>query len=158
MNIDFRNLLTPRVLLGALGVAVVLLVLMFTWVVWSAPPPPNAASVAAVVTLIPAPSATASPQPTATPNPELTPTPPAGQVSVGAYVQISGTEGQGLRLRSTPGLEGEFLFLGYDSEVFIVQDGPRELDGYTWWYLVSNYDEKRAGWAAANFLTYVPAP
>jgi hypothetical protein len=73
-------------------------------------------------------------------------------------VQISGTDGEGLRIRSQPSLNGEPVFLGYDSEVFIVQDGPREADGYTWWYLVAPYDDTRAGWAAANFLSYIPAP
>jgi hypothetical protein len=73
-------------------------------------------------------------------------------------VQISGTEGQGLRIRSTPGLAGEFVFLGYDSEVFVIQDGPKVVDGHTWWYLVAPYDNTRVGWAASDFLTYIPSP
>lgn len=111
-----------------------------------------------VMTIIPAPTGTFPPPPTFTPLAPETPSPIPGQIGFGAYVQISGTEGQGLRIRSKPGLQGEFLFLGYDSEVFIVQDGPQEVDGYTWWYLVSNYDDKRAGWAAANYLTYISPP
>jgi len=55
-------------------------------------------------------------------------------------------------------LNGEFEFLAYDSEVFVVKDGPREVDGYTWWYLTAPYDDTRVGWAAADFLSYVPAP
>jgi hypothetical protein len=86
------------------------------------------------------------------------PTATATGIAVGNYVQISGTEGEGLRIRAEPGLNGDFQFLGYDSEVFIVQDGPREVDGFTWWYLVAPYDETRVGWAAADFLSYVPAP
>jgi len=27
-----------------------------------------------------------------------------------------------------------------------------------WWYLVAPYDETRVGWAAADFLSYVPEP
>jgi hypothetical protein len=50
------------------------------------------------------------------------------------------------------------VFLGFDSEVFIIQDGPRSVDGYTWWYLVTPLDQSRAGWAAADFLTYIPPP
>jgi beta-xylosidase len=42
--------------------------------------------------------------------------------------------------------------------MFIVQDGPVELDGYTWWQLIAPYDERRAGWAAAAFLEYIPPP
>ncbi len=87
-----------------------------------------------------------------------TPTAPAGTIAVGVYVQITGTGGDGLRLRSVPGLTSELLFLGEDAEVFLVRDGPQEANGYTWWYLVAPYDESRAGWAASNFLTVVPPP
>jgi hypothetical protein len=95
-----------------------------------------------------------------TPDPLLvgTATLPAGEIAVGAYVQITGTQGDGLRLRSGPGLATTQLFLGGDAEVFQVRDGPKEADGYIWWYLVAPYDESRAGWAAANFLSVVPPP
>ena len=109
------------------------------------------------VTMIPASTSTSSAPPTPTIDPFASPTSPAG-IAVGNYVQITGTEGQGLRIRKTPGLDGEFEFLAYDSEVFVVQDGPRDVDGYVWWYLVAPYDDTRVGWAAADFLSYVPAP
>ena len=83
---------------------------------------------------------------------------PDNEIAIGAYIQITGTEGVGLRLRAGPGLSTELLFLGEDSEVFQVKDGPKEADGYTWWYIVAPYDDSRAGWAAANFLTVVPPP
>jgi hypothetical protein len=109
------------------------------------------------VTMIPASTSTSSAPPTPTIDPFASPTSPAG-IAVGNYVQITGTEGQGLRIRKAPGLDGEFEFLAYDSEVFVVQDGPRDVDGYVWWYLVAPYDDSRVGWAAADFLSYVPAP
>jgi hypothetical protein len=109
------------------------------------------------LTVIPAPTGTSGAPPTPTTDPFASPTSPSG-IAIGNYVQITGTEGQGLRIRSEPGLDGSFQFLAYDSEVFIVQDGPREVDGYTWWYLVAPYDETRVGWAAADFLTYIPPP
>ena len=102
--------------------------------------------------------------PTATANPTLTPTPagptapPEGQIGVGAYVQITGTEGAGLRIRSAPGLNSETVFRGEEAETFQVKDGPQPADGYTWWYLVAPYDETRAGWAAADYLAVVPSP
>jgi hypothetical protein len=43
-------------------------------------------------------------------------------IAIGNYVQITGTNGEGLRIRSDAGLNGEFKFLGYDSEVFVVMD------------------------------------
>jgi hypothetical protein len=107
--------------------------------------------------MISAPTATSSAPPTPTIDP-FAPSPTPTGIAVGAYAQITGTGGEGLRIRSQPGLIGEPVFLGFDTEVFIVEDGPRELDGYVWWYLVAPYDEGRAGWAAADFLTFIPAP
>jgi hypothetical protein len=111
----------------------------------------------AEITVIAAPTSTSSAPATATIDP-FAPTPAPTGIALGNYVQIKGTEGEGLRIRSEPGLNGEFEFLGYDSEVFIIKDGPRQADGFTWWYLVAPYDETRNGWAAADFLSYVPAP
>jgi hypothetical protein len=109
------------------------------------------------LTVIAAPTSTSSAPPTATIDP-FAPTPAPTGIALGNYVQITGTEGEGLRIRSEPGLGSELQFMGYDSEVFVVKDGPREVDGFVWWYLVAPYDETRAGWAAADFLSYVPAP
>ena len=113
--------------------------------------------VPADLTVIPAATSTSSAPATPTIDPFAPTIAPTG-IALGNYVQIKGTEGQGLRIRSEPGLNGESVFLGYDSEVFIVQDGPREADGFVWWYLVAPYDETRVGWAAADFLTYIPSP
>jgi len=109
------------------------------------------------LTVIAIPTSTSSAPPTPTIDP-FAPTPTAPGLAIGNYVQITGTEGQGLRIRATPGLNGEFVFLGYDSEVFVIQDGPQSVDGYVWWYLVAPYDESRNGWAAADFLSFIPAP
>ena len=87
----------------------------------------------------------------------LTPT-PEGQIGIGSYVQIIGTEGAGLRIRKDPGQSGDTVFIGEEEEIFLVKDGPRDADGYTWWYLIAPYDETRAGWAAADYLASVPAP
>jgi len=78
---------------------------------------------------------------------------PEGVIGVGAYVQVIGTEGAGLRMRSEPGLAGEVHFTALDSEVFLVIEGPVEVDGYTWWHLEAPYDKSRSGWSAGNFLT-----
>lgn len=144
---------------GAVGVALILGIGTLLVAAFTRPVAPVAPS-RAVVTLIPA--STATPPVTAEPTtPSLyipTATPLAGEIAVGAYVQITGTEGLGLRMRATPGLNGAFLFLSYDSEVFKVTEGPQELDGYTWWHLLAPYDEARAGWAAADYLALVSSP
>ena len=115
----------------------------------------------AKVTNIPVPSSTpaAQPKPSYDPYPPTpTPTLLPGQIGIGAIVQITGTQGEGLRIRSDPGLNGKQLFLGFDTEAYTVQDGPREVDGYTWYYLAAINDQQRTGWAASNFLTVIPNP
>lgn len=89
---------------------------------------------------------------------QVVPSPQPGTITVGSHVQVAGTGGDGLRLRIEPSLEGQILMLGSEAEVFRVHDGPREADGYTWWYLVGPYDESRYGWAVSNFLVVVQAP
>lgn len=93
--------------------------------------------------------------PTITPSP--TPTSifflPEGVIGVGAYVQVIGTEGAGLRMRADPGLDTAIKFTAMDAEVFLVIDGPVEVDGYTWWHLEAPYDQTRSGWSAGDFLT-----
>ncbi|HSA99527.1 MAG TPA: hypothetical protein VLE49_02675 [Anaerolineales bacterium] len=156
MNV--RQFINKWVILGALVVAGLLILITAIAIgLTSAHQNSNIGFAPADLTVIPAPTSTSSAPPTPTTDPFASPTPPAG-IAIGNYVQITGTEGQGLRIRSQPGLDGAFQFLAYDSEVFLVQDGPREVDGYTWWYLVAPYDQTRVGWAAADFLTYIPAP
>ena len=153
-----RQLFNKWVILSALLLAGLLLLITAIAIGFTAARSSSTIGFApADVTVIPAPTGTSSAPPTPTIDPFASPTPPAG-IAIGNYVQISGTEGQGLRVRAQPGLDGAFEFLAYDAEVFIVKDGPRDVDGYTWWYLVAPYDETRVGWAAADFLTYVPAP
>jgi hypothetical protein len=156
MNV--RQFINKWVILGALGVAGLLILITAVGIgLTAAHQTSNIGFAPADLTVIPAPTGTSSAPPTPTIDPFASPTPPAG-IAIGNYVQISGTEGQGLRIRSDPGLDGAFKFLAYDSEVFLIQDGPRELDGYKWWYLVAPYDQTRVGWAAADFLTYIPEP
>ena len=156
MNV--RELVNKWVILGALAFAGLLLLITAIAIgLTSARRNSEVGFVPADVTVIAAPTGTSGAPPTPTIDPFASPTSPTG-IAIGNYVQITGTEGQGLRIRAEPGLGGEFQFLAYDSEVFVVQDGPREVDGYVWWYLVAPYDDTRVGWAAADFLTYIPEP
>jgi len=156
MNV--RQLFTKWVVLGALFFAGILtLITAISIGLTSLRQTSDVGFAPADLTVIPAPTGTSSAPPTPTIDPFAPPTAPAG-IAIGNYVQITGTEGQGLRIRAEPGLDGAFQFLAYDSEVFLIQDGPREVYGYVWWHLIAPYDETRVGWAAADFLTYVPAP
>jgi hypothetical protein len=117
----------------------------------------------AVLSVIPAPMATQTrfvitPLNSTTAALKNLPTPPLGVIAIGAYVQVTGTGIDGLRLRDEPGLDGQVQLLGSEAEVFLVFDGPRESDNYTWWYLVGPYDESRKGWAVTNYLSLVQNP
>jgi hypothetical protein len=101
---------------------------------------------------------TLPPTDTPTPEPGTPLPPPPGVISVGSYVQITGTGTDGLRMRSQAGLQGDIRFLAIEAEVFEVVDGPQESDGYTWWFLQAPYDEQVQGWAVSNYLSLVHNP
>jgi hypothetical protein len=158
---NLSSILNIRVLIGALGIAGILLLITWISIGWTKPDPAREFGFApADLTVIPAPTSTPDVTPTFTPDPLIfgTPTLAPDTIGVGGYVQITGTNGEGLRLRADPGLNGTPVFLGYDEEVFQVREGPQNSDGYIWWYLVAPYDETRAGWAAADFLGAIPSP
>jgi len=153
-----RQLFNRWVIFGAIAVAGLLTLITAMSIGLTTPLQASTVGFApADLTMIPAPTSTSSAPATPTIDP-FAPSPTPTGLAPGNYAQITGTDGQGLRIRSTPGLDGEFVFLGYDSELFLVKDGPQTVDGYVWWYLVAPYDETRAGWAASDFLTYIPAP
>jgi hypothetical protein len=111
-----------------------------------------------VLTIVLPPTATATSFiPTATPVPTDTPTPippPMAEdgIGIGGLVEVTGTEGDGLRLREDPSLDAKIAFLGLENEVFEVREGPITSDGYEWWYLSNPYNQEKEGWAVANYL------
>jgi hypothetical protein len=126
---------------------------------------PQATASAVVITAAPAntevatptlqsPPTTASSDATATPPP-----PPPGVVGVGAYVQVVGTGDAGfLNLRAEPNINSPVNYLAIENEVFQVQAGPTNADGFDWWYLVDPATNTKFGWAVQNYLQVVQAP
>jgi hypothetical protein len=157
---DIKPYLTRSVIFGSIGFAVGFILVTLIVIGWTSPRfTPEVGFAPADLKMIPAPTHTPNVTSAPTVDPSLvTPTIAPNSPIIGGYVQISGTEGEGLRIRSAPGLTGETVFFGEESEVFVVRDGPQTMDGYTWWYLVAPYDETRAGWAASDFLAVVPSP
>lgn len=151
------------VILGAIFVGLALFGVTAGILWYSRPAPVPVAASTAVLNIISVPTATPilpTPMPTALPTPtsNLPPSPEAGSLSVGAFVQISGTGGDGLRIRSEASLQGAVQALGIEAEVFQITDGPLEADGYSWWYLTAPYEEARRGWAVANYLQVIQNP
>jgi hypothetical protein len=154
----FSALGSLPVLLSAAGMSCLVLALVFitSGVFFPSSTLPDPASALTVI-----PGLTSTPYvPTATPTQAPTQSseeagPLPGVLGIGATVQISGTEGSGLNIREQPGLNTGIRFVALDSEVFTVGDGPREADGFVWWYLLTPLDEDRSGWAAADFLSVV---
>jgi hypothetical protein len=162
-----KRFINGKMLVGTLATASVLMCISLTIILLQHPASDPGLKPAdlgqAAMTVIVAPTSTPNlgVAPTFTPSPlppTATPTPLPGAIGLGAFVQISGTEGQGLRLRAGPGLGNDQLFLGYDSEVYQVVDGPVDADGHTWWKLTAPYDATRTGWAVQDYLTVIQSP
>ncbi len=117
----------------------------------------------AMLSIIDAPTETPI-MPAYTPTLSITPTPTqappvqSGIISIGNYVQVSGTGGEGLRLHQNAGISSEVRYIAIESEVFMVKDGPIDADGYTWWLLQDPYSEGASGWGAANYLAVMQNP
>jgi hypothetical protein len=151
-----KDLLNPWVIVGAVVFASLLLLISFYTAGTLLPASQNEYTGDAGITVIPIPTFTKTPIPT---KPSVTPTiEPEFDIQVGGYVQISGTEGEGLRLRLEPTLNGKIIYLGLEGEIFFVSDGPQESDGYLWWQLVAPLNESRTGWAVSNYLIPAQGP
>lgn len=145
-----KDLLNPWIFAGAVFVASVLLAVTFLAAGNITPSDQLAYNGEAALTVLPLPTLT----PTVIPSTSaLTPTLETNSgIQIGDYVKISGTEGEGLRFRRDPSLNGEIIYLGLEDEVFLVKDGPEDQDGYLWWYLEAPLNEARNGWAVSNYL------
>jgi hypothetical protein len=159
-----KTIFNIKVIISALVIAGVLVCAILVYILERRPaaelselPPALAAW-----TILPAPSSTPQNLPaTPTPLPPLfTPSPSAapGEIGPGVYVQPA-TGGEGLRIHVAPSLSADLAFPepAFDSEVFLVTDGPVQAEGYTWWHLTASYDSSRAGWAVQEFLSVIPS-
>ena len=98
------------------------------------------------------------PAPTATNVPPATVTPvivTGSDIKIGSLVQIYGTDGEGLNLRTEPNTASAIQFLGFDLELFEVVDGPVQTEGYWWWFLQTPVEHNRSGWAVENYLEII---
>lgn len=154
-----KKFLNPWVIAGTLVTASLLLVVVYFvsgGVVAGREEPYQGG---AVITVIPVPTATQTPQPTMTPVFLASPTVRMEDgIQLGGYVQVSGTEGEGLRLRTEPSLTGEIAYLGLEGEIFLVTGGPVEGGGYLWWQLEAPLNTSRKGWVVSSYLQPAQGP
>jgi hypothetical protein len=110
---------------------------------------------------------TATTVPTVTPEPTVEATAaelpsfelgPEDGFLIGELVEVRNTDGDALRLRSSPSLSASIVGLGSEFEVFEVRDGPVNADGYRWWFLASPYEDSKQGWAVGVFLEPLQTP
>jgi len=152
-----------RILGASITVAFLLFCVTLGMLLLTRQEPSETGPATAILNIVRAPTETVSPAtPTLGTNPiqdgSIPPPPPPGLITVGAYVQITGTGGDGLRFRTDPGLSSPVRLVASEAEIFRVGDGPREVDGYVWWYLIGPFDETRTGWAVSNYLSVVQGP
>jgi hypothetical protein len=158
-----RNLLNFKVILGAIIFAVGVFAVL-VGILWSA----KAKSISqvpatAILNIIEAPTETplapiTTPTPVVSPSPSQQVPPASGDITVGDFVQVSGTGGTGLRLHKTAGVSSEVDYVAIEAEVFLVKDGPLDADGYVWWLLQDPFTDNVVGWGAANYLAVVQNP
>jgi hypothetical protein len=158
-----RNLLNFKVILGAiifaLGVFAVLVFVLWSAKAKSITPVPATAILHIIEAATETPIAPiASQTPVVTPTSSQPEPPPSSNIAIGDYVQVSGTGGDGLRLHKEAGVSSEVRYIALESEVFLVKDGPIDMDGYIWWLLQDPYTDNAAGWGVGNYLAIVQNP
>lgn len=73
------------------------------------------------------------------------------------YVQVAGTQGLSLRIRSAPGTQAETVKLVPDGTRLLVTGDGRQVEGVLWWPVRDPSDDK-AGWAVSTYLVPDAAP
>jgi len=88
---------------------------------------------------------TAQPEPTATETPTAAPTTPEPVTA-----KVSGTEGDGLRLREGPGLNYDKIRTLPEGTLVQIIGGPVEADGHQWFNIIDDLGNE--GWCAGDWL------
>jgi len=82
----------------------------------------------------------------------------ATDITIGGYVEVTGTGGYGLSLREGPGANAARADIAADGEVFIVVEGPQTVAGSPWWKIRDPENEARTWWAVGNYLHPIDHP
>jgi len=101
-------------------------------------------------------SSATEPSPDTTAIPPTEPTP--GDLVVGGYAKVVGTDGAGLSMRAGPGRNNARIGLAEENDTVVLEllSGPKEDENgedYIWWYI--RHPDGTEGWVVKDFL--VPA-
>ncbi len=158
-----RAWLNWKVIFGGILFAVIVFATLIAILVSSRAKDITQVPATAMLSVIEAPTATSPAQvktatPGSTPQSTQSGANSGGNFTIGNFVQVSGTGGNGLRLHESAGVSSPVKYIALEAEVFTVKDGPVEADGYSWWLLEDPYTENATGWGAANYLVLVKNP
>lgn len=88
------------------------------------------------------------------PPPNITPT--ALSIEIGRTVRVIDVGEQQLNVRERAGvIDVPIAFRSPENSLFTIVEGPTQADGLTWWK-IQEPENRRAGWAASNYLEVVP--
>lgn len=83
---------------------------------------------------------------------DISPTPE--RIDVGKEIVVVDVGETLLNVRDNPGTIGTtVVFRANEGERYMVREGPRSADGFTWWRIESITDPTRTGWAAERYLS-----
>ncbi len=145
---------------GVLGLLLLVLLAVAVWwgvqTILLSPAPAYTPTVIATLAIVPYPTSAAMPAETvAVVTPVPSPTHPltATQIDEGQTVRVTGTDQEGIRLRSGPGTTyGTLAILGEGTKLKVLE-GSEVAEGRTWWRL--EMEDGTIGWAAGNWLQVV---
>lgn len=113
-------------------------------------PPTAVWPTAVIVTVTPQPGPTYIVVTGAAPTPVVWP-------NITRFVQVTGTQGLSLRIRSAPGANAETVKLAPDGTRLLIIGEGQQADGALWWRVRDPSDGKE-GWAVSTYLAPVPGP
>ncbi len=75
-----------------------------------------------------------------------------GVYATNMVIAISGTEGEGLNIRQSPGTDSPVVYLAQEGETYTITDGPQIKDGLVWWKINQTAGGAKNGWAVQDYF------
>jgi hypothetical protein len=79
-------------------------------------------------------------------------TPIPGVFSIGMIIAVSGTGNDGLRIRSSAGIDQNTIGLAQEGEQFKLIEGPEIKDSLVWWKIIALNDSQKTGWSVQDYM------